>query len=100
MHGHTVWHFQEEATLTLLSSVRHGVGPVVVMVEGMSVCVCGMIYHTNKCVAADPSALRETLSGCLSVILQPRANTAGHLQLNPTKERATCPQRALLSHSI
>lgn len=58
-----------------------------------------MIYCTNK-FSADPSVPREALFGCLSVDSWPGANTAGHLQLPRTKERDTCPWRALLSHGI
>lgn len=58
-----------------------------------------MIYCTNT-FSADPSVLREALFGCLSVDSWPGANTAGHLQLPQTKERDTCPWRALLSRSI
>lgn len=87
MHGHTAWHFQEEAQDVLhLDSppqCQAEVGLVVVMVEGMVVCVCGegMICY---CCPLCPEKDLIWLFVC-------GGYTAGHLQLHQTKQPATYP---------
>ena len=71
MHGHTAWHFHEEApdTLHLDSTLQCQTGVGLSCGNGGgNGRVCPGVIYTNRVIAAVPPVLRETLSSFLSAI--------------------------------